>query len=150
MTERGQRSSRDHHALAGSTASLHAVAVRHGDDYKSLFQAYICSDIFFRSKSVSDIILSIKDFALIQSIDTDPFALDMTIKSITSLLFLAASVEASRVTKLSEGFWPISRIAPPPPSISGRNVVTSKRYLNDLRRKSTESAKALEVFSSLY
>ncbi len=137
MPRRGNKG-RDHHGSTEETATLHVVVGKHGDDYKDLFRTSLASDINFTNFSVPDIITSLKAFARTKNISTDSFACDMSVRSIGCLLLTASLAESSRVTKLERNRWSISRLALVAPVISGRSTITSKRHMNELRRRSDE------------
>ena len=132
-----RRESRDHN-YTEATSTTHEVVGKHGAEYKSLFESFISSDLSLKNESVPEIIEAIKTFALTQSIDTRNFDLEMNVRSITMLLTVASRVESSRVMKNADNSWSISPLARVEPVISKLLVVTSKRHLNQLRRKSSE------------
>jgi hypothetical protein len=139
--KRKRRHSRDHHGESESFTT-HEVVGKHGDDYKSLFQAFISSDFICDKLSVSQIIESIKAFALNKSIDTTCFEFDMNIKSISNLLLAASIAAASRVMKHEDKTWSIlNRVE----AISNHNIITSKKNISTLQRQRDELFK-LKVF----
>ena len=132
------------HSSPRESATTHAVVGRDGDRYIELFNLWLgssyspCDDC-----SLQTIIKSINNYALCNDISID--SVDMTPRIIGGLLLAAVSVHASRVSKTPSNLWSIS----PHPSalpISARNVVTSKRYLSKLKRKSGE-LKAMMVIN---
>ncbi len=140
------RHGRGHHGDDAASFTTHEVVGKHGDDYKSLFQAFISSDVICEKLSVSEILGSIKAFALNKRIVTTSFDIEMNIKCIAKLLLTASLQPSSRVTKHEDNSWSIlNRVEP----ISKHNVITSKKYLTTLRRQSKESTE-LKVFSPLF
>jgi len=137
--------SRNRHGESDASFTTHEVVGKHGDDYKSIFQAFISSDFICEKLSVSQIIESLKAFALEKSIDITSFALEMNIKSISKLLLAASLVASSRVEAHEDHTWSILNQVQP---ISKHNVVTSKKFLTTLRRENNE-LKKLKVFFSL-
>ncbi len=131
-----RRESRDDHYEATSTT--HEAVGKHGDEYKSLFESFISSDVSFNNESVHQIIVAIKAFALTQSIEISHFALEMNVRSMTMLLTLASHAESSRVMKAARNTWSISPLARVEPVISKLSYVTSKRHYKELSRKSSE------------
>ena len=142
--KRKRRHSRDHHGESASFTT-HEVVGKHGDDYKSLFQAFINSDFTCDKLSVSQIIESIKAFALIKSIDTTCFEFDMNIRSITNLLLTASIAASLRLKQHEDKTWSILKRVE---AISNHNVITSKKHMSTLRRQRDELSK-LKVCVSL-
>jgi hypothetical protein len=119
-------------------STTHEVVGRHDAEYKILFESFIGSDVALKNESVPSIIAAIKTYASTRKVDTRNFDLEIGVRSITMLLTAASRVESSRVIKHAHNNWSILPLARVEPVISKLLAVTSKRHLNELRRKSAE------------
>ena len=119
-------------------STTHEVVGRHDAEYKILFESFIGSDVALKNESVPSIIAAIKTYTSTRKVDTRNFDLEIGIRSITMLLTAASRVESSRVIKHAHNNWSILPLARVEPVISKLLAVTSKRHLNELRRKSAE------------
>ena len=126
--------SRDHN-YTEKTSTTFEVVGKHGAEYKKFFESFISSDASLKNVSVPQIIAAIKTFASAQGVDTKFDSEISSIRSITMLLNAASCVESSRVIKNANN-WSILPLARVEPVISKLLAVTSKRHLNELRRKS--------------
>ena len=141
-----RRSSRDHHGDPDVKSTTHEVVGKHDDEYKSLFHAFISSDVVFEQLPAIQIIELIKVFASTKNIDKTFFELEMKTRSIASMLLLVSQVESSRVTKHESSTWSLSRVER---VLSKHNVIPSKKNLVGLKQRGDELDKLKAKFKLL-